>query len=291
MDFEEAAKNFSFLEAPCVDGDRIWFSEVMLGGLHCLQPDGTVDEWLAGRKWIGGVVLNADGSILCSGADGVAWVNPTTGASGMLLDSIDGQPVLGVNDMLPDNEGGLYFGTIDVAAFENGTEQRPTALYRLAVDGRITQLAGDLPATNGIGLSPDGTRLYHNESSLGLCAYDLLADGSLANKRVLAEQPDCDGLAVDADGGIWIAGYASPELKRVLPDGTIERRITLPVPGATSLCFGGADGRDLYVTTLAADIGDAMMNGRLPSRTAALYRARSGISGLAVGRTSFRLTS
>ena len=74
----------------------------------------------------------------------------------------------------------------------------------------------------------------------------------------------------------------------MLPDGKLDRQETLPVKNVTSLCFGGADQREVYVTTGGDEGLDALMKGLLPPRTASLYRARAEVAGLAVPRTNFR---
>jgi sugar lactone lactonase YvrE len=289
MDFKPTVSGFCFLEAPREADGAVWFTDVLLGGLRRLLPDGRIDEWLAGRRWIGGIVINDDGAALCSGANGIAWVNPATGASGMLLETINGKPIRGVNELHPDGKGGLYFGTADVAEAEHGGERSPSALFRLDPDGRVRQLAAGFAFANGIGLSPDGRRLYLSDTFAGPYVFDVLPDGTLGPRRLLAQMPDCDGLAVDCEGGIWIAGFQSGAITRLLPDGTVERRVALPVQGVTSLCFGGRDHRDVYVTTTAPDAFEALAKKTMPSATASLYRARSDIAGHPVGRTRFRL--
>jgi sugar lactone lactonase YvrE len=143
--------------------------------------------------------------------------------------------------------------------------------------------------SNGIGLSPDGRRLYHSETLTGVFAYDILADGSLANRTLLIAQEDCDGLAVDREGGMWIACVWSGGIVRVLPDGTVGRRIPLPVKEVPSLCFGGADGRDVYVATGAEGGLEKLMKGDDVPKTASLYRGRSDIPGMPVPRTRFNI--
>ncbi len=289
MDFEVVASGYCFLEAPREDGGTLWFTDVVQGGLRRLLPDGRTEEWLTGRKWIGGIVINGDGAALCSGANGIAFANPATGMSGMLLETIDGNPIRGINELHPAHNGGVYFGTADVAEVEHDEERSPSALFRLDPDGAVRQLADGFTFANGIGLSPEGRTLYVSDTFVGPYAFDVLPNGDLASRRLLADMPDCDGLAVDCEGGIWIAGFQSGAITRLLPDGSVDRRVALPVQGVTSLCFGGVDQRDVYVTTTSPDALDALANKAMPSATACLYRARADVAGHPVGRTDFGL--
>jgi sugar lactone lactonase YvrE len=290
MDFKAIATGFCFLEAPRVDERGVWFSECALGGIRCLRPDGGIDTWLEERKPIGGLAINEDGAILCSGPGGIAWVNPTNGATGMLLETIDGRPVGGVNDIQPDGHGGLFFGTLDHAAIREGKPSGRSALYRLSAEGRLTQLCEGLKVANGIGISPDGRRLYHNESMAGTYAYDLLPDGSAGEGKLLNKDLDCDGLAVDQEGGVWIACTSTGTIARVMPDGKLDRRIPIPGGHVTSICFAGSDWRDVYVTTASTGAVEVVLKGGVPaSMTGALYHARAEVPGVPVARTRFRL--
>jgi len=77
----------------------------------------------------------------------------------------------------------------------------------------------------------------------------------VSNKRVLASTKDdagvADGSTVDAEGFLWNAQLISGELVRYAPDGTVERRIGMPVRNITSVMFGGERLDELYVTSMA----------------------------------------
>jgi sugar lactone lactonase YvrE len=288
MNFKSVASPYLFLEAPRSDGAILWFTDLLLGGLYRLSPGGKVDVFLKDSKHIGGVVINEDGAIICGGTSGLCWLNPATGESGKLLSTVGGKSFSGANDMYPDGEGGVYFGTLSQAG-EYGKPRSPTALYRMAADGSVALLREGVKLSNGIGLSPDGRRLYHNESLLGTFVYDVQTDGSLGNRVLFSSQDDCDGLAVDSEGGVWIAYFASGEVTRYRPDGSIERHVPIPHKVASSLCFGGADNRDLYITTAGNEGIDALMKGIDPPREAAVFHARIDVGGQPVPRTRFRL--
>lgn len=290
MEFEPIASGFGLTEAPIFDSRGLWFSDMAVGGIRCLRPDGRIDQWLTDRKTIGGIAINQDGSILCSGTGGLVWLDPDTGRTGALLDRIDGEPIGGINDMIADGKGRLFFGTVDHPGMFGGQPLRPSALYRLDPDGRVAPLREGLRFANGFGISPDGARLYHNDSSVGTRVYELAPDGSLSGDRFLVEDGDCDGLAVDRKGGVWIAKIVAGSIMRVMPDGAIDFEVSVPGGHVTSLSFGGADGSDLYVTTAAPGAGEAVMRRTEPPKlTGTIYRARSEVPGVPGARTAFGL--
>jgi sugar lactone lactonase YvrE len=173
-----------------------------------------------------------------------------------------------------------------------GRPLAPSALFHLTPDGRVARLRDGLAFANGIGISPDARRLYHNDSSIGTHVYDLAPDASASYAGLFNADGDCDGLAVDAEGGVWIANIVAGALTRLTPDGRVDVRIPVPGGHVTSLCFGGSDGRDVYATTAAPDAGEAIMQRRPPEqRTGALLHARAEVPGVVVGATRFQIAS
>ena len=290
MKFETIATGFGLAEAPHADSRGVWFTDMAVGGVRCLRPDGHLDVWLAERKTIGGLAFNNDGRILCSGSDGIIWLDPQSGRTGTLLGELNGRPIDGINDMMADGRGGLFFGTVDHPNMFAGLPMRPSALCHLAANGRLRVLREGIRFANGFGLSPDGERLYHNDSSVGTRTYRIAPDSSLSADVFLRQDGDCDGLAVDGAGAVWIARIVEGGLARILPDGSLDG--VFPVPGGhvTSLCFGGEDRRDLYVTTAAPDGGQAVMKRTQPEQlTGALLRARASTPGLPERCAAFAL--
>ncbi len=289
MDFEPLVRGL-YLEGLAVDGDAIWFTDVFDGGVQRRDPDGSVSRWLPERTWSGALALNDDGAVLTAGPGGILWVDPVTGRSGTLIEAVDGTPLLGANEMCPDGQGGLYFGSIDAPAIAEGRPPGPVALYHLKVDGTVRRLTGDLVFCNGIGLSADGQTLYHNESFVGTFAYPILADGSLGERRMLLEKKDVDGMAFDVEGNLWITGFSSNDLLRLTPEGEIIGRVSVPAGAVTQMRFGGADSRDLYVTTVPLEAGMEITAGRWPSKPdSIIYRTRSSVAGRPIPRVQFRL--
>jgi sugar lactone lactonase YvrE len=289
--FELIAKGL-YLEGLAVDYERgiVWYSDVIAGGIHGVKPDRTVISFNRDRKWTGGVMLNEDGSVLSSGARGIMWNNPDTGRSGWLIDSLNGVPINGINEMMPEGSGGIYFGTVDIERIERGEQPRPAQLYRLSVEGEVNLAAGGLGFANGIMLSADRKHLYYNDTFDSTYVFDVLPDLSLANRRKLLEKKDCDGMALDADGNLWITGFRSSEITRVRPDGTLLPPIPTPAGAITQLRFGGSDMRDFYFTCVPVDGGDSLAVGVQPTEERSyLYRGRSDVPGMPISQARFKL--
>lgn len=279
--FEPLARGY-YLEGLLVDGENVWFTDVAQGGVRRLGSDQVL---LDDRTMIGGLLLNNDGSLLVAGGGGVAWVNPATGASGLLVEGLDG-----VNEMHADGRGGMVFGTIDLPAILRGEKPGPSSIFRLSADRALTRLRDGLAFANGLAFSPDGSTLYFNESFAAVRAFPVDEAGSLAEPQLMVDKPDCDGMALDVDGNIWITGFASGELICLSPDGREVRRLTLPGPACTNLRFGGTDMRDLYVNIVDPASAQALAEGRpLEKQTSVLYRTRSPVAGAPAARPSFKL--
>ena len=293
MQFTELASGI-YLEGLSVDHERdvIWYSDVVGGGIHGVKPDGSPVAVLdPERMWTGGIMMNADGAVLSSGQGGVRWNNPDTGASGWLIEEIDGKPVNGVNEMWPDGEGGMFFGTIDMEYIIAARETRPVALYRLTREHEVIQLAENMRFTNGIGYNPARREFYCSETFGKGLIWDVTPDLRLKNKRVLLDRDDCDGLALDCEDTIWIPGVYSPGIiRRVTPQGEELKPIPTPPGATTQVRFGGSDGRDMYIVLVPEDAGDCLKNGRPLSGTSSLWRGRSPVAGVKVPPTEFVLS-
>lgn len=147
------------------------------------------------------------------------------------------------NDLAIGPDGTLYASD---PAWDKGTGQ----LWRIGTDGRVQRLAENLGTTNGIEVSPDGKTLYVNESvQRGVWAFPITADG-LGPKRLVKQFPDhgFDGMRCDVDGNLYITRYGKGTVVKLSPTGEILREIDVLGKSPSNLCFGGPDGRSVYVT-------------------------------------------
>jgi sugar lactone lactonase YvrE len=289
--FTEAARGL-YLEGLAVDYGRqtVWYSDVIAGGIHGVATDGTRRAFDAERMWTGGIMMNEDGKVLSSGQHGIRWNDPDTGASGWLVERIGGAPINGINEMVADGHGGMFCGTVDIEKIIEGQPTRPATLYHLAPDGTARVAADGLGFANGIMLSPDGRRLYYCDTFDGVYAFDVSPDLELSNRRQLLKKEDADGMALDAEGNLVVTGYRSGHLVRLSPEGRELGTIATPGGGITQVRFGGKDMRDMWLTAVAADAGDTLAVGEVPSKpNSFLYRGRAESPGLPLAPTRFRL--
>lgn len=107
---------------------------------------------------------------------------------------------------------------------------------------------------------------------------------------MLLDKEDCDGMALDAEGNVWITGFrSSGYLVRVKPDGTMLPNVETPPGSVTQIRFGGPDMRDCYINVVPADSGDSLKDGKPLSGKSYLYKGRSEVPGMPLATARFRL--
>ena len=271
MTFETLAFGYGLIEGPRVDADdNLYFSDVTNGGVYKRTPAGEITTYVPKRRGVGGIAIHADGGLVISGRN-ICHVKD--GETRVIFEQDD---VGGFNDLFTDADGRVLVGSLRSDPFGNGSQRVPGDLWRLDADGNAEILYGDISLTNGIGFSPDGTKLYHSDSAAGrIVVHDVDADGNVLNRGVYATTSvgAPDGLAVDESGCVWTASYGGSCVLRFTPDGKEDAKIDVPAESVTSLCFGGDDRRDLYIVT--AD------NTEEPSRAGTIFRMRVDVLGLA----------
>jgi sugar lactone lactonase YvrE len=252
---EALAWGFGLVEAPCAGDDgSVYFSDVFGGGVHRWTPGGSVETVIPKRRGIGGMCLHADGGLVVSGRD-VAHVKD---GDTRVLFAHDG--VTGFNDLGTDAGGSVYVGALHFKPF-GGEDPAPGEIWKIDERASTSEVFGEVLWPNGIGFSPDGGTLYVSDFATGdVIAYEL----ETGARRVLARTPsgDADGLAVDVEGSVWVALGSGGAVGRFSPGGELEDVLDVPAGFVSSLCFGGRDGRDLYVTT-ADNTEDASKAGTL----------------------------
>lgn len=267
---ETLAWGYGLVEGPRVDdAGNLYFSDVHNGGVFRRTPDGTIDTVVPKRRGVGGIALHADGGLVISGRNICHVVDGTT----RIVFAPDAP---GLNDVFVDARGRVICGTMRSDPFSTDGPRTAGECWRIDAEGDATELYGDIALTNGIGFSPDGTVLYHSDTTRGVWAHDY-DDGAVSGGRLYLQLDDLmpDGLAVDEAGTVWVADVSgSGALRGFAPDSSEVARIEVPARMVTSVCFGGPDRRDLYIVT-----GD---NTEVAARGGTIHRTRADVAGCAV---------
>lgn len=124
-------------------------------------------------------------------------------------------------------------------------------IWRIDLDGTVTLLEDGMGTTNGIEVSPDGTKLYVNETmQRNVWCYDLKEGLDPVNKRLFHQYDDfgTDGMRCDQEGNLFVARYWKGVVSVLSPRGRQLREIAVSGKLCTNLTFGGPDGRTCYVT-------------------------------------------
>jgi sugar lactone lactonase YvrE len=204
---------------------------------------------------IGAVLPRASGGLVLVIRDGFWALDPGT-TEARPLAPLPIPPTHRFNDAKCDPAGRVLAGTLAYS------EDEPTGtLYRLDA-GRVETLVEGVTVSNGLGWTPDGRTMYFIDSTTHrVDAFDYdVASGALSNRRPFVTIPDeegfPDGLAVDVDGGVWVAMWGGRRVSRYLPDGRLEAVVEVPATHTTSCCFGGAGLDRLYITSARDRLSD-----------------------------------
>lgn len=200
----------------------------------------------------------ASGGLLLAQRRGLVKFDPDSGHSQRWLAPPYDPAHERFNDGKVDPHGRLWVGTI--------YEPRQPALATLMRLDRsgLQVVARDCTVSNGLAWSPDGRTAYWSDTTAHcIYAFDLDAQGLPRGERRVwhafarrdAEAPieayggRPDGAAMDAEGHYWSAMFEGQRLVRIAPSGEVVESLPLPVRCPTMPCFGGPDGRTLFITT------------------------------------------
>lgn len=180
----------------------------------------------------------------------------------------------GWNEIVVDGRGNVYVNGSNFD-FLGGGEFIPGIIALVTPDGSVRQVADGIAFPNGMIVTPDNSTLIVAESfGSRLTAFDIAADGSLANRRVWAELGrGGDGICLDAEGAVWSSAMkdGKPTCVRVREGGLVLQTIELD-RSCFACMLGGEDGKTLFM--MAAEWrGTENMDVLLHSRTGQVLTA------------------
>jgi sugar lactone lactonase YvrE len=254
-----------FGEGPRWRDGRLWFSDFYAKAVKSVSLAGdertefVADDLTSGLGWM------PDGSMLIVSMTRRKVLRRSPAGEMSVHADLGDIATFHCNDMVVDAHGRAYVGNfgfdLDAEMVSRGVEavitDHPTAkLALVSPDGSVGVAADDLHFPNGAVITPDGRTLIIGETLGGaLTAFDIAADGTLTNRRLWASTAPRvpDGIALDAEGAIWIANPIAPECVRIAQGGAVLEVVETGQP-CYACMLGGDDGKTLFMLTAATSI-------------------------------------
>src|SRR5258705_862217 len=275
------ATGLQFPEGPIAMPDgSILLVEIRRGTLSRGPPDGRITVVAECGGGPNGAAIGPDGACYVANNGGFEWhdmgglvvpgnqpadyiggriqrVDLKTGKVTDLYTACDGRGLRGPNDLVFGGHGGFWF--TDHGKLRDRERDRTGLFYAKADGSLVKEVVFPLDAPNGVGLSPDGTKLYAAETFTGrVWMWDVLGPGELAlnafgpgGASLLCGLPGFqlfDSLAVDGDGNVCVATLVNGSITVIAPNGEVLEHVGTGDPLTTNICFGGPDLRTAYVT-------------------------------------------
>ena len=211
-------KELAFPESPRWHDGALWFSDFYTRRVNRATPDGRVEMVVEVPGQPSGLGWLPDGRLLVVSMNDRRLLRLDDGALTVVADLSALAPAP-CNDMLVDAQGRAYIGNFGFD-LQARAPFASTSLIMVTPDAAARVVAKDMHFPNGTVLTPDGRTLIVGESyGQRLTAFDVRADGSLANRRVWAQLHGKgvgpDGICLDAEGAIWLASPVTREVLRV----------------------------------------------------------------------------
>jgi sugar lactone lactonase YvrE len=269
---EKLAGGFTFTEGPVwAPAGFLLFSDENGGNaIRKWTPDGRVTTFRRPSHNSNGLTFDRQGRLMACEQDN-RRISRTEqdGTIVSVAERYHGRRLNSPNDVVVKSDGSIYFTDPPFGLNYAGEQELAyQGVFRISSDGQLSLLADDFDHPNGIAFSPDEKTLYVDDTFRDyIRAFDVLADGTLANGRLFARlrthqlgNGGTDGMKVDVEGNVYCSGPGAIEVfdSHGKPLGTIK----LPEPPA-NLGWGDADGKGLFAT----------------ARTS-LYRIRLNIPGV-----------
>jgi gluconolactonase len=251
---ETVATGFGFTEGPVWDKSGfVYVSDEEINKIFRVYPDGHKEELISlgdpdGNTYDRQLRLIDTASVLRA----IIRITPD-GKYTVLADRFEGKKLNSPNDVVIGPDGAIYFTDPTLDLVKGETQEIPyQGVYRLDDSGKVTLLTKDLTQPNGLAFSPDGKRLYIDDSAeKNIRVYDVQLDGTLANGRIFGEEKGNkgegvpDGMRVDRKGNIFVTGPKGIWVWD--PQGHHIGTIVMPEQPA-NLTWGGAHYDTLYIT-------------------------------------------
>jgi gluconolactonase len=251
---EKLAGGMKFTEGPVwvnANGGYLIFSDIPANQLKKWTKKDGLTTFREPSNNANGNTIDKQGRLLtCEHSGRRVSVTEKDGTVKTVVDSYQGKKLNSPNDIVVKSDGTIWF--TDPPYGIRPEQKELDGNYVFCFDPRKMSLkvvASDFDRPNGICFSPDEKLLYVADSGKPrhIRVFEVAPDNSLRNGRVFCkiDVGGPDGIRSDSKGNIWSS--AGDGVHIFAPDGTLIGKILVPETPA-NLCFGGEDGKTLFVT-------------------------------------------
>jgi sugar lactone lactonase YvrE len=258
---------------------RLYWVDIEGKTLHIFDPASGEDREIQVGQRIGTVVPTADGQVLVALQNGIHRLNPATGQMRFVTNPLPNADMR-FNDGKCDPFGRFWVGSMHLEQ-----KERAASLYRMEADGSMEEVLQGITVSNGLVWSQDQQTMFYIDSpTRKIQAFDFEpGSGALSGRRIVAEVPKeagyPDGMAIDAEGKLWVAHWGGNAVIRWDPaNGQMMQKIIVPAPHVTSCAFGGKQLETLYITTAREGLDDKQLK-EFPE-SGGIFALNPGIRGL-----------
>jgi gluconolactonase len=250
----QVAGDFGFTEGPVWDQSGfLYISDEVQNKIYRVFADGRKEELISLGDPDGNTYDRQHRLIDCASVLRAIIAITPDGKYTILADHYEGKKFNSPNDVVIGPDGAIYFTDPTLDLVEGQQQEIPfQGVYRFDEKGNVRLLTKDLTQPNGLAFSPDGKRLYVDDSEQrNIRVYDASPDGVLSNGRIFGQEPGGknddvpDGIKVDRDGNLFVTGPKGIWVWD--PQGHHLGTIEMPEQPA-NLAWGDKDYRTLYIT-------------------------------------------
>lgn len=181
-------------------------------------------------------VAGDPGTWIAAAGTGICLLTPNGSTRWLAQPEADAPRPMRMNDATADPYGRFWAGSMAYDAHEGAG-----SLYRVDRDGTVTRVLDGITVPNGPAFTADGHTMYLADSARGVVRrYPVdpaTADLGTPEVFVTVDDGSPDGMAVDAEGAVWVAVWGTGTVRRYLPDGRLDRTLRLPALQPAGVCL------------------------------------------------------
>ncbi|MGP4038641.1 SMP-30/gluconolactonase/LRE family protein [Gracilibacillus sp. D59] len=273
-------------EGPCWDerNQILYWTDISGKVIHRFDPETNQNDTFQIGQFVGAVIVAEDGRLVLAAENGFFFYDTVTEQLTSIHDPEVDKPDNRFNDGKVDPAGRFWAGTM-----QKNDNDPEGALYCLDDKLEVKKKLSGLRTSNGMAWDMKFNRMYFIDTptrNIYIFDYDL-ETGTISNQRVAFQFPEAygfpDGMTIDTDGMLWIAGWGGGKVSRWNPEtGEVLSTVEVPALNVTSCTFGGKGFDTLYITTARVGMTDEELE-KLPL-SGSLFLVKTNTTGLPADR-------